>query len=96
MAALSEFRSDDGHQSISISQMAAADNPYQNVMNDANWQEVVRDGASVRVSPADWPQAQAHFVRDDTFVTLASDNLTAHQLATIAAGLRPAPSTGSI
>ena len=92
------YRSDDGHQSISISQLAAADasHHYQNMINDENWQEVARNGTSVRVRPAEWGQAQAHLERDGTFVSLVSDNLTGDQLATIAASLRPAPSTGNI
>jgi len=92
------YRSHDGHQSISISQIAATDasRQYGNMIHDKNWQEVARDGTSVRVRPAEWPQAQAHIERDGTFVFLVSDNLTGDQLATIAAGLRPAPSTRSI
>jgi hypothetical protein len=92
------YHSDDGHQSISISQMAAADaaHHYGNMIDDENWQELARDGTSVRVRPPEWSQAQAQIERDGTFVFLVSDNLTADQLATIAAGLRPAPSTGSI
>jgi hypothetical protein len=89
------YRSDDGHQSISISQMAAADHSYEHMINDENWQEVDRDGTSV-IRPAEWPQSQAYIERDGTFGFLVSDNLTGDQLATIAAGLRPAPSTGSI
>lgn len=92
------YRSDDGHQSVSISQMAAVDasHQYGNMINDENWLEVPRDGTSVRVRPAQWPQSQAHLKRDGTFVFLVSDNLTGDQLATIAAHLRPAPRTGSI
>jgi hypothetical protein len=92
------YRSDDGHQSISISQMAAADasRQYGNMIDDENWQEVARDGTSVKVRPAEWGQAQVHLERDGTFAYLISDNLTGDQLTTIAAGLRPAPSTGSI
>jgi hypothetical protein len=92
------YRSDDGHQSISISQVAAADasRQYGHIIDHENWQEVARDGTSVRVRPAEWPQAQAHIERHGTFAFLVSDNLTGDQLATIAAGLRPAPSTGSI
>lgn len=91
------YRSEHGHQSTSISQMAVVDRAshYGNMINDENWQEVDRDGTSVRVAPAEWPQAQAHLERDGTFVILTSDNLTTDQLATIAAGLKPAPSTGS-
>jgi hypothetical protein len=65
-------------------------------MNDENWQEVDREGTSIRIRPTQWPQAEAHLERDGTFVFLVSDNLTSDQLATIAAGLRPAPSTGNI
>ena len=92
------YHSDDGHQSISISQMAAADasRHYGNMIDDENWQEVARDGTSVRVRPAEWSQAQAQIERGGTFVFLVSDNLTGDQLATIAAGLRPAPSTDTI
>jgi hypothetical protein len=41
------YRSHDGHQSISISQVAAADasRQYANMMDDQNWQEVTRGGA---------------------------------------------------
>jgi hypothetical protein len=92
------YHSDDGHQSISILQMAAADasHHYGNIIDDENWQEVARNGTSVRVRPAESGQAQAQIKRDGTFVFLVSDNLTGDQLATIAADLRPAPSTGNI
>ena len=66
------------------------------MINDENWQEVARDGTSVRVRPAEWAQAQAQIERDGTFVFLVSHSITVDELATIAAGLRPAPSTGSI
>lgn len=93
------YRSGDGHESVSISQTAAADRAshhYENMVNTDDWQEVTRDGISVTVRPAGWGQAQAHLERDGTFVFLVSDNLTSDQLATIAAGLRPAPRTASI
>jgi len=88
------YSSADGHQSISISQMAAANAPrhYGHMIDDENWQEVARDGTSVKVRPAESPQAQAQIERDGTFVFLTSDNLTGDQIATIAASLRPAPS----
>ncbi|WP_156765141.1 hypothetical protein [Mycobacterium sp. 1245852.3] len=91
------YRSVDGHQSVSISQVAAADRAshFGSMINDENWQVVARGGTSIRVSPAEWPQAQANLERDGTLVFLTSDNLTSEQLATIAAGLKPAPSTGS-
>jgi hypothetical protein len=92
------YYSDDGHQSISISQMAAADaaHHYGNTINDENWQEVVRGETLVKVRPAEWGQVQAYIERDGTFAFLVSNNLTSDQLATIAAGLRPAPRIGNI
>jgi outer membrane lipoprotein-sorting protein len=93
------YRSDDGHESISISQMATADRAshhYENMVNDESWEEMSGDGPMVKVRPAGWGQAQAHLQRDGTFAFLVSDNLTTNQLGTIAAGLTPAPSTGSI
>lgn len=92
------YRSEDGHQSVSISQMAAADasQHYGNMLNDESWQVVAREGRPVRIAPAGWPQAQAHLEHNETFVVLTSDNLTTDELATIAAGLTPAPSTGII
>jgi hypothetical protein len=90
------YHSSDGHESVSIAQSAAAENQYANMINDENWQEMDRGGTSVNVRPAEWGQAQAYIERDGTFAFLVSDNLTSDQLATIAAGLRPAPSTGSI
>jgi hypothetical protein len=93
------YRSDDGHESISISQMAATDRAshhYENMVNGDDWQDLTRDGTSIKVRPSGWGQAQAHLERDGTFVFLVSDNLTSDQLATIAAGLRPAPDVGSI
>jgi hypothetical protein len=93
------YRSDDGHESVSISQMAAADRAshhYENMVNRDDWQEVAGVGTPVMVRPAGWGQAQAHLERDGTFVFLVSDNLTSDQLVTIAAGLKPVPDSGSI
>lgn len=93
------YRSPDGHQSISITQMAAGDRAshhYETMVGDENWQQITRDDATLHVRPAEWGQAQAHLERDGTFGFLVSDNLTADELATIAAGLRAAPSTNNI
>lgn len=93
------YHSGDGHESVSIDQMAAADRPahhYENMVNHGDWQEVTRDDTTVKVRPAGWGQAQAYLERDGTFAFLVSDNLTGDQLAMIAAGLRPAPDTSSI
>ena len=93
------YLSDDGHESVSITQMAAADRAdhhYENMVNSDDWKETTRDGTSVKVRPAGWGQAQAHLEHEGTFVFLVSDNLTSDQLATLAAALRPAPASGSI
>lgn len=93
------YTSVDGHESVSLSQMAAADRAahhYETMVNDDNWQQTTYDGTSVKIRPADFGQAQAHLERDGTFTFLVSDNLTAEQLGKIAAGLRPARSTSSI
>jgi hypothetical protein len=93
------YRSDDGHQSVSISQMAVADRAlhhYENMVDNDDWQEEIRDGTSLRVRPAGWGQTQAYLERDGTFAFLVSDNLTGDELATLAAGLRAAPSTPSM
>jgi len=73
-----------------------ASHHYENVVADENWQQITRNEISIQVRPAEWGQAQAYLERDGTFVFLVSDNLTADQIATLAAGLRAAPSNGSI
>jgi hypothetical protein len=93
------YRSGDGHESVSITQLAATDRAshhYENMVNTKQWQTVTRDGTTVRTRPADFGQAQAYLERDGTFAFLVSDNLTNEQLATIAARLIPAPATSSI
>ena len=92
------YRSMDGHQSISISQVAAADRAshFGSMINDEDWQVVVHEGTSIKLSPAESPQAQANLERDGTLVFLTSNNLTCDQLAPIAVSLKPAPGTGSI
>ncbi len=57
---------------------------------------MVHEGTSIKLSPAEWLQAEANLERDGTLVFLTSDNLTSAQLAPIAVNLNPAPSTGSI
>jgi hypothetical protein len=48
---LLNYRSDDGRQSVSISQVAAADasQHYGNIRDDESWQEVLRDGTSIKI-----------------------------------------------
>ncbi|MGD0197611.1 MAG: hypothetical protein ABSC56_06865 [Solirubrobacteraceae bacterium] len=91
------YRSDDGHQSVSIIEMAAADRPadYDQMMAGDGWQDLPQEGTVVRVTRAG-TQTQAHVERDGTFVFLMSENLGRDELATIAARLKPAPNTGSI
>jgi hypothetical protein len=93
------YHSDDGHESVSIDQMAAGDRAahhYENMVSDDDWEDATRAGISVKVRPTGWGQAQAYLEREGTFAFLVSDNLTGDQLATIAMGLRAAPETSSI
>jgi hypothetical protein len=81
----------DGHESVSITQMASSDRAshhYENMVGGDDWQTVTRDGRQIRTRPAGWGQAQAHLDQDRTFVFLVSDNLTSDQIATIAGRLR--------
>jgi hypothetical protein len=91
-----DYRSDDGHQSVSIIEMAAADRPahYDQLIAGDGWQDVPHDGIVVRVTKAG-SQTQAHAERDGTFVFLMSENLGRDELARVAARLKPAPK-GSI
>jgi hypothetical protein len=90
------YRSVDGHESVSLSQFpAGGPNPYRKLSDDG-WETVTRAGIEMKTRPVRWGQAQVELERDGTFVHLMSDNLTRDQVLTIAAGLRPAPSTSSI
>jgi hypothetical protein len=91
------FRSDDGHESVSLSQHAVGDQPdqYNLMLKRDDWQTITRNGTDVQVR-AIGSQTQAHVERDETFVFLSSETLTAEQLTTIAAGLKPAPASSSI
>jgi hypothetical protein len=91
------YHSTDGHESISLSQFpAGGSNPYRELGDGDGWETVTRAGIEMKTRPARWRQAQVELERDGTFVHLMSDNLTRDQVLTIAAGLRPAPSTSSI
>lgn len=94
------YRSGDGHESVSLSESSATDRPagYEQLTSSDAWQDVERNGTVVRVTKpgAFWSQAQAHVERDGTFVVLSSETLSSDQLASLAAGLKPAPITGSI
>lgn len=92
------YNSDDGHQSVSLSQYAASNKPGQYDLMIANkdwpWQTITHDGIAVQVRRGG-PQSQAHIERDGTFVFLSSETLSEDRLATLAAGLKPAPSETS-
>ena len=91
------YHSTDGHESVSLSEFPAGGrNPYRELGTGEDWETVTRDGIEMKTRPARWGQAQVELERDGTFVHLMSDNLTRDQVLTIAAGLRPAPSTSSI
>ena len=91
------YTSTDGHESISLSQFpAGGPNPYRELGDGEGWETVTWGGIEMRTRPARWGQAQVELERDGTFVHVMSDNLTRDQVLTIAAGLRPAPTTSSI
>jgi hypothetical protein len=91
------YHSTDGHESISLSQFpAGGSNPYRELGDGEGWETVTRAGIEMNTRPARWGQAQVELELDGTFVHLMSDNLTRDQVLTIAAGLRPAPSTSSV
>lgn len=90
------YRSDDGHDGVSLSQFPAADKSGV-MLADDEWEDVVRGGTVIRATRRDArSEAQAQLERDGTFVILSSPTLTRDQLATIAAGLKPAPDTSDI
>ena len=93
---LINFRSDDGHESVSLSQYAVGDQPdqYNLMLKRDDWRTINRNGTDIKVRSGG--QTQAHIERDETFVFLTSETLTAEQLATIAAGLKPAPTASSV
>ena len=91
------FHSDDGHESVSLSEYAAADKPdqYELMSRGEGWRTITRDGADVRIRTPG-TQNQAYVEREGTFAFLMSESLTGDELATLAAGLKPARTTGGI
>ncbi len=93
------YRSDDGHESVHITQVAVADRAgFDELTRGEGWQDVTRDSTVVRVTkpgPAGG-QTQAHLERAGTFVFLMSETLDGDQLATLAARLKPAAKNASI
>lgn len=92
------YRSDAGHPSVSIQQMAATHAPqhYGGTLDDEGWQEVLRDGTPIKIRPdsSEWLHVKAYLTRDGTFAFLSSQGLATDDLAMIATSLRPAPNTG--
>lgn len=81
---------------MSLSQFPAVDKSSL-MLADDQWEDVVRDGTTIRATRRDASsEAQAQLEHGDTFVILTSRTLTRDQLATVAAGLKPAPDTDSI
>jgi hypothetical protein len=68
------------------------------MIEHGGWRTITRDGTDVQVRTPGSPssQAQAYIERSETFVFLMSETLTGDELATLAAGLKPAPSTRTI
>jgi len=61
--------------------------------DDWPWRTITRNGTDVRVRRPSGPsaQAQAYIEHSETFVFMMSETLTGDELATLAAGLKPAP-----
>ena len=90
------YRSDDGHEGVSLSQFPAADKSSLMVADD-DWEDASPEGRAIPATRHDASsEAQAQLEHGDTFVILSSRTLKRDELATIAAGLKPAPSTPSI
>jgi outer membrane lipoprotein-sorting protein len=94
------YHSDDGHESVSLSQYSASEKPdqYELMIKHGGWRTITRNGTDVQVRTPGGPgsQAQAYIERSETFVFLMSETLTGDELATLAAGLKPVPSTRRI
>lgn len=90
------YHADDGHDGFTMSQFSASDK--SSVMRaDHDWEDVVRDGRVIRATRLDArSEAQAQLEHDGTFVILTSRTLTRDELATLAAGLKPAPTSSRI
>jgi hypothetical protein len=86
------YRSEDGHESVSLSEYAALDKPEQYDLMIANdgWRTITHDETAVQVRRGG-PQNQAHIESDSTFVFLTSETLSGDRLAAIASGLKRAP-----
>ena len=59
------YRSTDGHESVSLTQAAAGvSNPYGQIGNKEDWEELTQDGSTVMARPANWGQAQVYLERE--------------------------------
>lgn len=95
------YSSDDAAESVSLMQASARERPggwVEQLTTGKNWGQLVKDGTLVDVTKSDerGPQVQAHLERNGTFVFLMSETLDIDELATLAAGLKPAPSMSTI
>jgi hypothetical protein len=64
---------------------------------DNDWEDASPEGRAIPATRHDASsEAQAQLEHGDTFVILSSRRLKRDELATIAAGLKPAPGTPSI
>jgi len=90
------YSSDDGHESVSLSQFSVAEKSSMMLIDD-DWEDVGRNGRAIRATRLDASsEARAQLEYGDTFVILTSRTLTRDELATIGASLKPAPSKSSI
>ena len=94
-----EYRSPIGGESLTLAQIPAVESPsvHDELARSDGWRQVTRNGVTVSVTkPGARHPAEAQIEHDGTMVCLESETLSAEQLITIAAGLRPAPSASDI
>lgn len=95
------YSSDDASESVSLLQASAPGLPgewVEQLTTGKKWEQLVKHDTLVTILRPDehGPQVQAHLERNGTFVFLMSETLDADELATLAAGLKPASSTSTI
>jgi hypothetical protein len=93
-AVVLDYRDDNHLESVQISESAAAgrDSVFDELIGTGGWRHVELEDGEISVTTAG-DQSLAYLERSGTCVFLSSPNLTADQLATLAASLRPAASS---
>lgn len=98
---LLSYRSDSGHEGVSLSQSSAGERPqaYEQFIHDESWGEVTVNGTVVHLNRAAGSgrvRTQAYVERYGSFVLITSETLTGEQVARIAASLIPVPGSSEV